>query len=262
MMNNMTTRDFLKQYGLTAKQIDIYLDLAAHPDSTVVNISKRARLPRSTIYLELQRLTQAGTVISKNVGKTTLFKVTDPKVLKLSLQDEVARLSNLTANLDSFNNMIQALAGAKPEPLSVNIYKGSPGIKQLLWNILIANPKEVVGFSPGQLEDITDRDFAEKWRAEFKLRNMHNKIIFNNAKPLDWSNVPGFLGETVAVKTLDAAKIKFDRMILVYDGVVTICSLNSDEDQYGIEIRDKLLFQSYWQLFDFLWEHVANPLTI
>ena len=257
----MTPRDFLTQFGLSERQIKIYLDLAANPESTVVAVNKNIKLPRSTIYLELQRLIQRGLVISKVVGKTTYFKITDPKALKLSFEDEESRLQELTSNLDAFNKTIKGLQGMKEKPMSVNIYKGQPGIKQLLWNIITSDAELVFGFSPGQLENITDRDFSEKWRTEFRLRHKHNKIIFNKPKKLIWSNVPGFLKENVEVKTLDENKIKFDRMILIYNDVITICSLKTDSDQYGVEIRDRLLFQSYKQMFDFIWDHVADKLT-
>ena len=89
---------------------------------------------------------------------------------------------------------------------------------------------------------------------------MHNKIIFNQPKALTWSDIPGFLAENVEAKTLDENKIKFDRLILIYNDVLTVCSLKTDSDQYGIEIKDELLVKSYQQIFSFLWDHVAQNL--
>ena len=256
----MTPGDFLKKLGLTDNQTKVYLDLAAYPESTVVQIHKRIEEPRSTIYLELERPADRGFVISKKVGKSTYFKVTDPKVLQLNLEEEAKRLQFLNENLEGFDKKVKELEVTKETERTINIYKGQEGVKQLLWNILVSKPKLVVGFSPGQLEDITDRKFSEKWRAEFKRRGLHNKIIFNKPKPLKWSDVPGFLEENVEARTLDEKKIKFDRMTLIYKDVLTVCSSIEDEDQYGIEIKDELLINSYMQLFNFLWEHVAKPL--
>ena len=89
---------------------------------------------------------------------------------------------------------------------------------------------------------------------------MHNKIIFNKPVPLTWSDVPDFLEKNVEAKSLDQKKIKFDRMTLIYQDILTVCSLKTDKDQYGIEIKDQLLVQSYKQMFDFLWNHVAKKL--
>ena len=130
----------------------------------------------------------------------------------------------------------------------------------MLWNIILSKADLVIGYSPGVLEDVTDRKFSEKWRQAFKDQNMHNQIIFNKPTPLTWSDIPGFLKENVEARTLNPKKIKFDRMTLIYNDVFTVCSLKTDQDQYGIEIRDKLLIDSYKQMFNFIWNHVAKKL--
>lgn len=254
----MTSQDFLTKLGLTPKQIQIYLDLAAHPESTVVSVHKRLGIPRSSIYLESERLLDRGFVISKRVGKSTLYKITDPKILQLTLENESAKLNYLTSNLPAFEHLIEGLNTSKEPERVINIYKGPAGIKQLLWNIITSEAKLVIGYSPGQLESVTDRKFAEEWRTEFRRRGKHNQIIFNQPKPLVWSDVPHFLSENVEVKTLDEKQIKFDRLTLIYGDVFTVCSLKTDSDQYGIEIRDQLLINSYKQIFNFLWDHVAK----
>ncbi len=256
----MTNEEFLRQLGLTNQQIKIYIDLASHPESTVVGIYKRIFFPRSSIYLELERLIDRGFVITKKVGKTTFYKITNPDILRLTIEEETKKFNNLSENLGEFAKNIGELEGNTAAPKTINIYKGKTGIKQMLWNIILSKTKLLVGFSPGQLEDVTDRAFAEKWREEFRNRNMHNRIIFNQPKPLVWSNVPHFLEKNTEIKTLDAQKIKFDRYTLIYGDVLCICSLKTDNDQYGIEIRDELLVQSYKQIFDFIWTHVAKKL--
>lgn len=254
----VTSTEFLTKLGLSPKQISIYLDLAAHPDSTIVGTHKRLNIPRSSLYLETERMVGKGYVISKHIGKTTLYKITDPKILELTLQQEKSKLTYLTTNLDIFSKNITNLSQTQEPEKSINIYNGQSGIKQLLWNIITSPADLVTGYTPGQLEYVTDREFAEKWREEFRKRGKHNKIIYNQPKPLAWSDVPGFLKENVEAKTLDEKKIKFDRLTLIYGDILTVCSLNTDSDQYGIEIRDELLVNSYKQIFEFLWHHVAE----
>lgn len=256
----MTTSEYLAKFGLSKKQIRIYLDVAAHPDTTVVGIHKRVGEARSSIYLELERLIGQGFVISKGIGKSTYYKITNPKALALNLEQESQKLQFLTQNLESFNREISGLPKIEEAPKTINIYKGQAGIKQLLWNIILSGAHEVIGFSPGQLEFVTDRDFAEKWREEFGFKNMLNRIIFNQPKPLNWSDVPGFLEHHVEARTLDEREIKFDRTTLIYNDVLTVCSLKTDPDQYGVEIKDKLLVSSHKQIFNFLWDHVAKKI--
>lgn len=253
----VTSTEFLTKLGLSPKQVSIYLDLAAHPESTIVGVHKRLNIPRSSLYLETERMVDKGYAISKHIGKSTYYKITDPKILELTLEQESKKLSFLTTNLESFTKNIGDLSTISRPPKSIDIYKGQSGIKQLLWNIITSPADIVIGYTPGQLEYVTDREFAEKWRQEFRKRGKHNQIIYNEPKPLIWSDVPGFLKENVEAKTLDEKKIKFDRLTLIYGDVLTVCSLKTDSDQYGVEIHDELLVNSYKQIFNFLWDHVA-----
>ncbi len=258
----MTENRYLSTLGLTQKQITLYLDLAGHPDSTVVQVHKRVNEPRSSIYLELERMIGLGFVISKKVGKSTQYKITDPHVLKFRFEEEKNKLQYLVSNLSEFALTVKQLGQAQAPKQTINIYKGKQGVKQLLWNIVLSKADEVIGFSPGQLEDVSDRLYAERWRAEFMRQNMHNRIIFNQPKPLIWSDIPHFLENHVQAKSLDEKKIRFDRLTLIYDDVLTVCSLHTDKDQYGIEIRDALLVNSYKQIFEFLWEYVAEEMKV
>lgn len=258
----MTKEEFLHKLGFSDQQIKIYLDLAINSESTVVQIHKRLSRPRSSLYLDLERLIRKGFVISRKIGKTTLYKITNPTILKFTVDEEAKKFQFLKENLGTFSRSIRDLGGGKETQKTINVYKGQAGIKQLLWNIIISKAKLVVGFSPGQLEHVTDRNFAEKWREEFRHNNMYNKIIFNKPKPLIWSDVPHFLTKNVEAKTLDEKRIKFERLILIYNDIFTVCSLKTDSDQYGLEIKDDLLVQSYKQIFDFLWDHVAKKLKI
>src|SRR3990167_8865675 len=95
----VTQKEFLNQLGLSDQQINIYLDLASNPDSTVVQIHKRLFSPRSSIYLKLERLIDKGFVISKKVGKTTVYKITNPEILKLTIEEEAEKLLYLKKNL-------------------------------------------------------------------------------------------------------------------------------------------------------------------
>lgn len=212
--------------------------------------------------MELERLSNKGFINYKKIEKTTFYKIVNPSILKHVLEEESKKLEFLTQNLDLFNQGIKELSSVKDKPKTIDIYKGPAGVKQLLWNIITSGTKVVVGFSPGQLENVTDRNFSEKWRKEFMEKKMFNKIIFNTPKPLIWSDIPDFLKNNVEAKSLEAKKIKFDRMILIYNDILTVCSLKTDKDQYGIEIRDELLVKSYKQIFDFLWQHVAKKLKI
>lgn len=255
----MEIQEFLSQLGLTHKQIRIYTDLAQNPDSTVVQISRRTGLPRSSIYTELDQLIDKGYVHFKKVGKSTKFKITDPRNIKYELDEKSRLIAQLQANADQFVSQLLSGPATQKSHHSINVYEGQAGIKQILWNILSTKEKLVVGYSHSRLEQVVDHDFAERWREEFRRREIRNKMILNKPVKVNWSTVPDFLGtDWVQLKTLQQEKISFDREIFMYDDTLTIISPKTDPEQYGVEITDKFLVDSYRQIFNFLWEHVAQ----
>jgi len=174
------------------------------------------------------------------------------------LSEKKTEILNIESQSKSVIKYLKNLKQDNTEKKDVILYRGQEGIKQLLWNILTSGEKELLGFSPGKLEDITDRDFAEKFRFEFRKRKMTNRIILNTHVKMDWSNVKDFLKENVSAKTLEAEKIRFEREVFIYGDTLAVVSKKDDPEQYGIVISDKLLVDSYRQIFEFLWGSVAK----
>lgn len=253
----MNLNVYLQKLGLDEFQANIYLELSKSTSSTVVTLARKLNKPRSTLYLELEKMMKNGFVISEKEENSTKFKIAPISTLKYKLNSEQSRVQSLTEGFDDFVENLQANASSFKSTYSINIYKGQEGIKQLLWNILTSGTKEVVGFTPGHLENVVDREFAEKWRAEFKLRGMFNRIILNETVPLDWSDIPGFLSENVEARTLEEKKLRFDREVLLYNDTLLVIGGIEDPDQYGVEINDRLLVTSYRQMFDLLWNEMA-----
>jgi sugar-specific transcriptional regulator TrmB len=256
----MNLKAYLQKLGLDEIQSEIYLELSKSSATTVVTLARKLNKPRSSLYLELEKLITKGFVIASKEENTTTFKITPLNSLKYQINSEQQKVQDLFDGFDDFVTNIQAHQTAYKSVYSVNNYKGQEGIKQLLWNILNSGAKEVIGFSPSNLESITDHEFAESWRLEFKLRGMHNRIILNETVPLNWSQVPGFLSENVEARTLEEKKIKFERELLIYNDTLVVISSKEDPEQYGVELNDKLLVSSYRQLFDLLWNEMAKKI--
>jgi sugar-specific transcriptional regulator TrmB len=256
----MTIKKYLNELGLSENQQMIFISLASNPESTVVMIAKDTELPRSTIYLELDRLKSQGYVISKKVSKTTKFSITDPRNIKLLLNDEKGRIDTLFGNIDTFIEQIEKSAESSNSYSTINLYHKQEGIKQLLWNTLRMKEKHIFGYSPGKFEDIVDHKFGEQMRAEYKKLGITNRVILNESVSLDWSEVPNYLRDFTQARTLEEKKIRFEHEILMYDDTMIVISKKDNKDQYGIEITDPLLVGSHKQLFEFIWNEVAKEI--
>jgi sugar-specific transcriptional regulator TrmB len=256
------TKQYLINLGWEPFHAEIFLSLTKYGEQTVLQLSRNVSKPRSTLYLELEAMQRNGIITARKINKTTKYSSIQISSIKNLIEEKRRSLTQLFEEFTDFSKSVTP----PTEPISTNhditIYKGRDGIKQILWNILTSDDKEVVGFSPGTLEHVVDREFAERWRAEFKLRGKHNRIIVNKAVPLTWSKVPDFLTDKyVEVRTLEEKKIAFEHEVWFYGKTLVVISTKDDPEQYGIEITDRLLVSSYRQLFDLLWKETAKKVT-
>jgi len=253
-----STKQYLTKLGWEPYHIDIYLALTERGEQTVLQLSRLLAKPRSSLYLELEAMQAKGLVTMRREDKSTTFKAVPVESIKYILEEKRQVLNELFNEFPKFAQNVKVEKGTFAKSYEVTVYKGQEGIKQLLWNVLTSAAQEFVGFSPGTLEHVVDHEFAEEWRAEFKARGKHNKIIVNEAIPLTWSKVPDFLTEKyVEIRTLEEKRITFAHEVWFYGKTLVVMSTKDDPEQYGVEITDRLLVSSYRQLFDLLWEEMA-----
>jgi len=106
----------LKEYGLTDKEIEVYLALLPLGSINLQEIAKRVDFPRTTVYNTLNYLLQKG-LVSKIIKKgVTYFEASDPDKLIDKLKQKKELLERVLPNL-------QGLKKSKIESSSVEIYK-------------------------------------------------------------------------------------------------------------------------------------------
>jgi len=252
---------YLEELGLEKSHAEIFITLSQNGEQTVLQLSRILNRPRSSLYIDLDEMGKQGLVTIHKELRSTRYKAVAVASIKYILQEKQQKLNNLVEEFADFAKQMNDENNRIKQKYEVTIYKGQEGVKQILWNMLTSPVKEVVGFSPGTLENVVDRSFAEEWRLEFKSRNKYNKIIVNKAVPLTWSNVPDFLNKYVEVRTLEDQKIKFQHEVWFYGETLVVISEKDDPNQYGVEITDSLLVSSYRQLFDFLWDEIARKVV-
>src|SRR3989344_1631016 len=118
----------LKEYGLSGKEIEVYLALLPLGSINLQEIGKRVNLPRTTIYNTLNYLSQRG-LVSKIVKKgVTFFEAAEPKKI----------LEHLKQREELIENVLPQLSGLKKNQIntsSVEIYEGSKGLFTVLSDI-------------------------------------------------------------------------------------------------------------------------------
>lgn len=114
----------LQAFGFDEKESAIYLAGLELGPTTVLELSRRTGLPRTTIYPILEDLRRRGYFRLGKSKRGSTYTAETPTVLDRILRDRAQRL---TATLPK----LEALRGTVREGAGVTLYEGSEGFRQL-----------------------------------------------------------------------------------------------------------------------------------
>ena len=119
---------YLQDIGLNEKEAILYISLLSVENSSVLDLSKKTKLNRSTTYVILESLAKKGLVTETTVGKKTHYQAESPERLetyveqrKIMLEEQAKRLRDIIPQIKS----VQREGGERPV---VKFFEGREGI--------------------------------------------------------------------------------------------------------------------------------------
>lgn len=79
--------EFLERYGLSDKEINVYLACIELGEGSVLTLSRRANIKRPTTYLVLEELMKRGLVDSRKTQKGLLYRALHPKKIATQIKN-------------------------------------------------------------------------------------------------------------------------------------------------------------------------------
>ncbi len=108
---------YLQDLGLSDKEALIYLALLQVDGATALDLSKKTKINRSTVYVIIESLSKKGLVSETTVGKKTQFQAEPPERLetyverrKVQFEEQSNRLKDIIPEIKS----IQRDTGERP----------------------------------------------------------------------------------------------------------------------------------------------------
>jgi sugar-specific transcriptional regulator TrmB len=231
----------LKEYGLSEKEIRIYLVLLPLGSINLQEIAKRVDFPRTTVYNTLNYLCQKGlvsTIIKKGV---TYFEASDPNKL-------IDKLSQKKELLEKALPDLLGLKKSNIEPSSVEIYQGSKGISTILSDVFKVN-QETYYFGSYSLSIERLKHLPEHVRMIRLDKKIHAKIVMDRYDE-EIFHKPSYKNIT-EMRFLDSLK-DFPCMIFIYGNKVALYTLK--EDLVGVIISNKEVAVAMKMIFDIYWK--------
>lgn len=237
----------LSSVGFNNNEIIIYLDLLKQKKSSILEISKRTKIHRSTVYEGVQRLIEKGFIKEIIEEKKKWFKVQNPEKIEDYFKQKEQELKEILPSL------MQIHAQEEENKEEIIISKGIFGVREALMDLL-ENTKIINVFGSSQeAVDVLGLGFLKEFHDKRIKKDILMRHIFSQeagARAVELSKIK--LTETKCFPkkyySIVSTNICEDRVLLIVFG--TIVS--------GILIKNKNIADSYNKYFEILWSKARS----
>ena len=235
----------LKEYGLTDKEIGVYLQLLPLGTVNLQEIAKRLGYPRTTVYNTLNYLASKG-LVSKIIKKgVTYFTAAEPEKLIDNLEEKKRLIEGVLPRL-------KELQENQRQSSNVQIYEGFKGIFTILSDVF--KIKQQTYYFGGYKKSL---DILKHLPDQARLMRIDGNIPAKVV--IDPTDEPLF--HTAKYKKLTELRFlpsleDFPAMIFIYGNKVAMFTVRGD--LVGVIIENKEFSQAMKIVFDMYWSQ-AKP---
>lgn len=244
----------LKEYGLTDKEISVYLSLIKLGPSPVRILALESKVNRGTTYDILKNLISQGLVSYYNKQSHQYFSAESPEKLILAVEHKQRNLEEVKKNIEHglpFLKVAFEKQGGKPV---MKLYEGSIGLKQILVDVLNvfenSKLKEYYVYSSGTE---THRKVIYKEFADFSKKRVAKKI---KVKTIVLGEGGGLIGldERKWIK-IENKDFKMTHQI-IYNGKLALMTLDDSGNPIGVLIENEAIYEMQKMIFESNWKNL------
>lgn len=157
----------LKQFGFNDKEAKIYLAGLELGSTSVLELSRRTRLPRTTLYPILEDLRRRGFFRYGKQKRRSVYTAESPSTLEKQLLAREKVFSGIVPRLE-------AMVGTVREGAGVTLFEGSDGFRQLWRKIFRSGVKEyrLITSAAGLIDFVSEPYLIKNIIAERKKRGI------------------------------------------------------------------------------------------
>jgi sugar-specific transcriptional regulator TrmB len=247
----MEIQVILKNFGLSEKEIAVYLALIELGPSSVRDIALKSKVNRGTSYDILKSLITLGIVSYYNKESKQYFIAEVPEKLLLAIDQKKEDLDEVRKNVEQSLPFIKTLfekQGGKP---AVKLYEGAKGIKQILEDILqeVGKSKDKVYYL---YSSATEKNRKSVYEAmpDFSKKRISKNIKVKIISMGQGGQLAGLDERKVMPSDGKEAKSTHE---IIYAGKVAHLGLDDKENPVGVVIQNQGIFETQKKVFEFNW---------
>ena len=248
-MESSTLTQQLTEIGLSEKEAKVYMALLNGGALTADQTAKRARLNRSTTYVQIESLINKGLASTFKKGKKTFFSAESPNNLERLLDVRELDLKQQRANVQFLlPELMQQYSAGDERPL-VKMYEGKGGITTLRNLVLDAANKTVHVISDiTKLQEIYNEEERNEYSRLRSKKGITTKVLYSIE-----DNKPDLVAVAPQqLKRLSRTKFPFDSDIYIFDDCTGFVSCG--EHIHGVLIQSALIANTMRTIHKMLWE--------
>ncbi len=254
----MSLAAHLQHFGLSDKEIRVYLAALEIGASPVQVIARKAGVNRATTYVQITSLTGRGLMSSYEKGKKRFFVAESPERLAAIYEDELHHLREKESILKEIMPELKRLRPGDGVP-TVRLFEGHEGLETVRQELLRSKNKEFIDllgldyYDRSVPKESQTRQFNRVREAGIKGRAIHSTetpALYEN------SGKPGHLDRRLVV----AGKYDVPGELAVFDDKIVMLSYKGDPVAVMIESQE--LATIVRSLFNLAWEKVKDQKAV
>lgn len=257
MDNNDTLVRRLQDTGLSNMESQIYVSLLRQP-ATVLQLSKRTDIARTTVYRLLGGLEKRSLVARQTDERGTYYAATDPATLEITI---AAQEEDLRRQRTLLHDLIPDLTDIQNRPdtsnFAVRVYEGDEGFKQMCWHELKAKG-ELLSIGAGNIEQLLPNHRRSEKHRELSMRAGYViREIINYGRQRTTGTSKEYMEEHYFSRTLDVSVLPTDTQTVIYNDTVSVYYLRP-EKKVGVEIINPGYAMLMRNWFEWYWSQAVE----
>lgn len=241
----------LQAFGLDEKAVKVYLAGLELGPSTVLDLSRRTELPRTTLYPVLEQLCHQGVFRHGKQRKTTVYTAETPEVLEKIMEDRRFVFSKSLPILEGLQSTVAQSSG-------VTIYEGTDGFKRLWKQLLRSGVDEyrLITTGVGLLDYVKEPYLVKQIISERLERGIKSKQLIPTGR------------DAKKIVEKDPAELRESRFlpegttlpatVIIFADFVAFITTRRENTMILLTSGD--VAATYKTLFDLIWDKAERPM--
>jgi len=247
-------KNFLIDFGLTDKEITVYLTLLKTGPNTIMNLARETGIKRSTTHNTVEELIKKGLVSQTNYGERRMVVAEDPKKLEFLMEQKRWDMKKLEDNMPDIVKAIYDTVPTAKENSQVEVryYTGEKGFKEVCQRSLDYAESEILFISNlNEWRKVYTDEYDQNHYIPTRLKKNISLRMLAVETDLT-SDVKRHDKEQLrATKFIDKS-FQFASTIIIYKNEVSI--MVSSEPYTAILIEGPEIYNTFKSLFEVMWQ--------